>query len=602
MDNNQKEGKQEKDKQEINKQKENKQEPHQKQEPPAKKNTGLPDFEAELRQEIHSVGFGHGKASVRPLHGVEDAVRNAIKKPDPVFFTDYALRYENKMLQHIKELKDEAVKKRAQPDSLKDITTQETYSGQLSKKIEDLHADEFYGKSLLLYIIFALLLCLGDILMGDYLAKEVLLAGPDAGWKGILLGLFCIALGVILEVLINAVYYSYKKVFTFIISLIPLITILMFVGMGVLRATSVNVMSTGRVATTTTIFPPWTVNFFFIGMSLAALTALGCVLFVIQKKLLLIKQIRRTRITLEKLGAIINAEQLLANNKASFAKDLSAEYDIGFNKGREEEIFKGPPPKPKPEPQAASQGSLVDRLKIKMLEKKGFQSIMIMSLATLLVSCNTPTTKNNSADCLVYLGLAKEDALKVLDTEIEKMEGGTAFAVIWPGGIESYDMSNVPGSSLIAKPVVNQQITENNKEQLDSLKKRFRTNYKLTSNNLPVNWRESSFRLLALVSEQFQGTFKKKKISLWLGAFPDELLIKTDSLILSEARSDATNYTQSYSFHVNQLANADINIYIPVSADDNDQLGEVLRRTRRYYRELFAMFDAVLLSVKTVNI
>jgi hypothetical protein len=432
------------------------------------------------------------------------------------------------------------------------------------------------------------------------------MAGPEAYWKGILLGLFCIALGVIIEIIINNIYNRKNKwFFNAIISVIPLLTLFMFVGMGVLRSAAVNA-TTDPDNMSENIFPPWTVNTFFIGMSLAAPTALGCVLFIIQKKFLLLKQIRLTKSILQKTGTIINSEQLLQNNKTDYAKDLSAEYDLGFHNGCEEELFKEPAPK-KIEPAPAPQGSLVEQLKAKMLSKFGTGMVIIISSATLLYSCNGKESdpgklSKYTGSSIIFYGVSGATANKVLERELANMKAGTAVSVIWPDGIQAYEMPAVQESSLVAKPIMDSKSMAANKITLEDLKKDFRTRYKMDVNMLSQNWRQESFQLIALVAEQFQENFREKRVTLWMGLPPVDLLAKTDSLITVEARGDVKKYLRLYSFNSNRLAGSVINIHMPVYNIGNNLNAEALRRTRLYYRELFSAFDAVVLSANTVNI
>jgi hypothetical protein len=507
------------------------------------------------------------------------------------------------MHKHIKELKDNAVKHGAQGDQLSDLPMQRNYSETLQKEITKCDNDEFYGKSLAFYFPFAALLCVGDILMGDYLAKEVLMAGPAAFWKGILLGMFCIALGVIIEIFINNIYNSgFKKFFRAIITIIPLLTLFMFAGMGMLRSIAINIMSNPGAS-----MPPWAVYTFFIGMSLAAPTALGCVLFIIQKKLKLNSNSKHAKTLLQKVGEIINAEQLFINNRTNYAKDLSAEYDIGFHDGREEIVFKGPVPKPKPDPELVPQGSLADRLKAKLLKKHGFSILILFVLAAMFSSCTgnqegINKVKNNAAKSIVLLGLSKQNAGKVLQEEIKKMKAGTAFSIIWPGGVKSLEVQASQKSSLVAQPVVDEKTSFDNTSRLNTLKNEFAASYIADENMLPQNWQDGSFRLFALVSEQFQGKLPEKKMILWLGSIPMDLLTKTDSLIRTDARTDVVTYSKMYSLNVNHLASVDIDIYIPTPGTPTSQTAEAVRRTCLYYRELFSVFDATVLSVKTINI
>jgi hypothetical protein len=571
-----------------------------------KRKSSMPDYEADLRHSAFDMGTENGKASVRLQKTAGDDMAKTVQKPGSSFFTDLAKRYEAKLNKYIKFLKDLAVKGGTKPDALKDVATMENYSAVVSDKIVSLEANEFHGKNLVLYIVFAFLLCLGDILLGDYLAKEVLLAGASAPLKGILLGLFCIALGVILEVIINNLYNrANKKAFNTIITIIPLFTLFMFVGMGVLRSMSVKAQTD---ATSFSTSPPgWTITTFFVGMSLAAPTALGCVLFIIQKKLMLNRHIRRMKLVLEKVGVIINTERLLEKNKSSFAQDLMAEYDIGFQKGRNEELFRAPEPEKEPEPKPLPAGSLQNNLKEKML-RKYFNSLLLIAAASSLLFACTPGShesagfKSESASSIVFMDVSKEKASKILEAKTEHLEDGTAFSVIWPGGVEACEVDLVPGSSLMAARAVVQQIKDSNSKVLSALRQTFARLYQKTVDTITRSWRESSFSLLAVVSEQFYGRPAEKKLDFWIGRLPHELLAMPDSAIKVQARADALKYGKLYTLQLNQLSGTGLNIYVPAADFEDPNYARLLRCTLLYYREAMNALGIVVLSAKTITV
>jgi hypothetical protein len=568
------------------------------------KEKNMPDFEGYLRNKVNDMGMANGKATVLFSKEVDEDIKKINQEPSESFFVDLARRYESKANKYIKTLKDAAVKKGARPDAFKGIAEEEQYAAELQEKIAETQNNEFYGKNLVLYIIFAFLLCLGDILLGDYLAKEVLMAGKDASWKGILLGLFCIALGVILEIIINNLYTRKNKFFFHsIIVLIPIFTLFMFVGMGILRSSSVNLLSSASASGT--ILVPWTVTSFFIGMSLAAPTALGCVLFIIQKKVQLNSQIKRNRLLLEKTGMIINAGHLLEQNKIHLAKDLAAEYQIGFQKGKNEELFREPET---PKAEEPLPGSIKDRLHNRLLKKYGFKTILIFVCGALQLSACLNTSKEekgmaNEHTCsIILLGLSNQDASKALQSSIAGRSTGTAFSVIWPGGIERYNSKETPGSSLLATTASERKTTTYNQEGLLNLQQRFQGIYQPINDTLLQSWRTYTLQLFALAAEHFQGRPLTKEIIFWLEKLPFELTGKTDSMIRMEAVADATTYKNDFFMNSGLLSGTKINIFIPYKTRPTLNSSELLRRTLLYYRELFIGFGAIVLTLKFITL
>lgn len=561
--------------------------------------------EASYRKACYELGYENGQLFVDNLKKKDTDKIDYGAQQLPSLFAEMAGMLETEINQHIRKFTDEAVDAGARANLLITPQQQQDYAEALHKDREEIRHSEFFGKSLWLYIGFGFLLCIGDILLGDYLAKEVLKAGNAAEWKGFLLGVFCIALGVIIEIVINNLYTKInKRAFNIIIIVIPILTLFMFTGMGVLRAASFNIQA-DMSGFSTIPFPPWAITTFFIGLSLAAPTALGCVLFIVQKRIRLGIDLKKTTVLLEKTGAIINAEQLLEKNRRNYEKDLKASYEVGFQKGRNEAYSRKPEPAPKQEPEPMPSGSLANNLMARMLRKHGFKLLIPLFFSCLLLSCSSkpgvPVLRGEKPmKYLVFMGLSKENVRKVLETETGFMEQESDYTVIWPGGAEEYSSKTLPAGSLVAQPKIKQETESFNREMFYLFKQRILKLYNVDTDTIPVNWTEECFRLFAAISERMQDGPDEKKVILWAGKLPGDLLLKPDSLLKQEARSYFAGLSVKYELMANRLPGTAVYVQVPATGTTNNYQLEHERRMLYYLRMLFSEFGVAVMYVKTI--
>jgi len=281
------------------------------------------------------------------------------------YLNSMAMKYYNKLASYLKELKDNAsqigveqrVINKPTPEQKQQANylSREEYIQQCEEETKELENGEFMNKSLPIYIVFALALCTGDLLMGEYLAKQVLLLG-DVWWAGPLLGVLCIGLGITVEIVLNILYSKKNKLlFDIILCTSFVFSLLMFVGMGLLRSNQL----TGAED-----FSYLPLLLFFIGMSAAAPTALGCTLFIIQKKMKGLSSIKKIKKRLAALGLIQTLETEIIQDKTAYVEVLYSEYHEGYSQG-----LANPPTK------AKRAGSLVEQFQEEIAEENEFEYV-----------------------------------------------------------------------------------------------------------------------------------------------------------------------------------------------------------------------------------
>lgn len=574
-------------------------------------NAGAAEIDRDTREAIRKIGYDHGLVWMDPPEALDDKKRLQCVKPEPNFFVEAALRYFQNLTALIRVLKGKVSESGGYPHQLMDVAGQESYDKELSEKLEDLENNPFRSKNMYLYIPVSFFLCIGDILMGDYLAKEVLKAGESAWWQGILMGVFSMALGVVIEIMLNVFYKKGHKAsmffFNILLAISAIFALTMFIGMGFLRYTQGVASQEAALTGVVTGFPKWALMVFYIGMSAAAPMALGCVLLVIQKWFMIRRQMKALRKIQALLGDLISTERWYELHKADYHAILSSEYDLGFHEGSAKGIDNlRPKAKPIEEP---GHSNLLQSLQQKVQKRFGLGAILFLGIIPqLLTSCGIAPPQadilvaSESAHASIIWGLPEKEAIAIQKQSLARKTadpGLGQIAVLWPQGQEALSLLVAERTSLLSQSGHNSLVKSKNQEREELFSNRLKNSYVKSDTNFNT---EQLFGMLGRLSNLWKGQIKHKKVDLWMASTPDSWVSIPDQTLIDAARSDARRFSPLYSLENHQLANTDFNLIFLENGGNKISNGDVLRKVELYFGELLNCLDAHLISVTVRSI
>lgn len=524
----------------------------------------------------------------------------------PDYFQKHKQKYLHKFYESIRMSKDEAVRNGVNPDIANlehfingkenELQFRKNYNNDIEEEKKKLEADEFSAKNLWLYIVFGILLCSGDLLMGEFLANQVLGLGAT-WWGGITLGIFGIALGVVMEIVLSMLYKSYKWLARTIMSSSLVFTIIMFVAMGVLRSSQFDMAISGTAS-----FDKMSLMLFFVGMSLAAPTALGSVLFIIQKKWDWMRRKKELNLKQQHLGWLMNLVVQFREQWNEYEQILVSEFINGYV-SRLSSIIN--PPAPEPQMQQASGGQqvvesggdLVARMKKNVRQHYKFSMISLL-LCVSLASCGNYVKgeRQDKGIDISYILMPDQDtdqtALIKSQLPKEKVE---AISIHLPSGSVASSFGGDKEVSLVASHYDERKTNQD-------LNAFIREVQNIRENGSEEYDLQLLGTLLHNASEQSNLEADQRKIVIYLNEGPKEILSLTDKEIQEQAKKDASMLKESRSLQLHNLIGAKANLLLEIEElQDSYPVAEVLRKNRLYFRRLLSSYQVFLDQVSEYN-
>lgn len=515
----------------------------------------------------------------------------------PDYFNKHKQKYLHKFYQSIRMSKDEAVRNGVNPEIANlenfiqgkedELQFRKSYNEEIVQEKKTLEKDEFAAKNLWLYIAFGILLCSGDLLMGEFLANQVLGLGAT-WWGGLTLGIFGIALGVVMEIVLSMLYKSYKWLARIIMGSSLVFTIMMFVAMGILRSSQFDMAVNGTAS-----FDQIALLMFFVGMSLAAPTALGSVLFIIQKKMDWLRRRKELNDKQKHLGWLMNLVVQFKEQWSEYEQILVSEFINGYV-FRLSSIIN--PNQPEPQQQVAggavveAGGDLVARMKKNVRQHYKFSMISLLMCFT-LASCGNykPLKQYDKGIDIAFIlmpdRLTNEEALIKSQLPKEKVQ---AISIHLPSGSVASSFDNDSEVSLIASHYDSRKSSKDMNEFMAEIKK-IRNN-----GNEPYEL-ELLGTLLHNASEQSNLEADKRKIVIYLKEGPSHILDLSDKEIQESAKQDASFLQENKSLQLHNLIGAQANLLLELDGlDSMYSTAEVIRKNRLYFRRLLSSYQVFL--------
>lgn len=515
----------------------------------------------------------------------------------PDYFHKHKQKYLHKFYQSIRMSKDEAVRNGVNPEIANlenfiqgkenELQFRKNYNDEIDQAKKELEQDEFSAKNLYLYIAFGILLCSGDLLMGEFLANQVLGLGAT-WWGGLTLGIFGIALGVVMEIVLSMLYKSYKWLARIIMGSSLVFTIVMFIAMGILRSSQFDMAINGTAS-----FDQIALLMFFVGMSLAAPTALGSVLFIIQKKMDWMRRRKELNDKQQHLGWLMNLVVQFKEQWTAYEQILVSEFINGY-------VFRlssiiNPTQGDASQPQIAGApveagGDLVARMKKNVRQHYKFSMIGVL-LCFSLVSCGNykPLKQHDKGIDISYIFMpdAKTDQEAVIKSQLPE-ENIQAISIHMPSGSVASSFEKDSEVSLIASHYEKRKSNQDMNtfmQEIKEIRNQGEEPYRL----------ELLGTLLHNASEQSHSQADKREIVIYLNEGPQEILSLSDKEIQILAKKDASYLKEERSLQLHNLIGAKAQLLLELGrVDSGYTTSEIIRKNKLYFRRLLSSYQVFL--------
>ncbi|MEM7370793.1 MAG: hypothetical protein AAF587_19420 [Bacteroidota bacterium] len=469
-------------------------------------------------------------------------------------------------------------------DKIDEPALRKAYNEKIDKQRSALEENDFSSKNLALYVVFGLLLCSGDLLMGDYLANQVLGLGKT-WWGGLVLALFAISLGVVMEIVLSMLYNKYKLIARIIMAFSLIFTIAMFAAMGILRSSQFMEALTG-----TANFDHSSLLLFFCGMALAAPTALGSVLFIIQKKIYIIRIKKELDIQQQALGRLMNLIVEFKEKWTNYEQVLVPEFVRGYVSRLSSLITQGDSPSSngKGGPSQGNGDDLITRMKRDVREHYQFSAIAGLFMCLSLFSCGEASSSLESQLDMAYIMLDAEtvQAQTFIQTHLPD-KPVSSLSLHLPEGSFMQGFEDDKGGSMIASSY------HHRKKQADV--DRFVSDIHLPPSDPQPYSLELFGTLLSNASSQSRFIAQDRTLIIHLSTWPTHLLSRTDQEIRDLAIEDADLLRNLRSLELHELLGANAQIYLELNPLSQPlSKAEIIRKNRLYFQRLLYGFQIYL--------
>jgi len=513
-------------------------------------------------------------------------------------------------------LQERAGRMGVEPDAVipeaNNSTVRTTYQAKVLLKIETLRNDEIAAKSWLLYSFFAILLALGDIIMGNRIANEVFLQGEDR-WVGWALGLFTIASGIGFEVVLNKTFHKGPNWLKNLLFWMPLVFItFMLAGFGLFQSTNLVEDFTNGLAQV-----PWQLQFAgltggMMGMTIGAPYSLALTIFVIRRKWHQSHHVKLWENRLSSLAYLRVGEEDLDRIQKNLAQFLKAKYLEGFQQGITQHLFpdnykkeKTDEAKPasKDQNNNSPEANLIDRLRKNARDP--YLSLLLFLFAMLVAGCEKTTTESKEQVTLICYGCGNQLPHIITKQKSSIEVKNSYFSAHWLGGRASWKSqphSRQPRSLIDKVSHLKNDEIELNNDWSNYLKRVDAAASKNPDN--AVEFRKEDWgTLLASASEQVNQLDNRHEIRIhWNVALPaldvlDDQALKRLALnhsrwIREERNLQATSWTGTM---------AKVTVMHDAFRQTNLPKEEYSRRLGLYLRRLLAAFGITIITLETEN-